>query len=394
MIGPIARALLRRQAAVALLVLEVGFGFAVSVQAFGLGQWFVRKTGTPSGIDPGVLVVRSDLAGGEPGSPAFIDDLRRRDLAALRALPGVVAATGANHTPMTRTIHPQAVEGRGDAGSTWSFGWVLDGQPATCATLGLAITAGRDLTESDAGGDVVLLSPALAEALFDGSPVGRTLRMRGRARVFTVVGVTSALHAPSPFAVQSDRVVFVPDKLPATGEQRYLVRAAADRLDEVRAAAPGALAQVFPDRAVRVASVADMRAHNDRSGRGGTAIFYFMVVLALLVTLLGSLAMSSFLVAERTKQIGMRRALGATKTDVVRYFLIENWLVTTLGLLIGLPLTFLLFVLARRQQADLTLEWPAILFGMVVFWVVGLLAALVPALRATAVPPSVASKTV
>ncbi len=392
MIGPIARSLFRRQAAVALLILEVGFGFAVSVQAFGFGQWFARKTEATTGIDPGVLVVRSHLAGGEPDAPAFVDDLRRRDVAALRAIPGVVAATGANATPMSRTIHPQAVEAQGDAGVRWSFGWILDGQAATCETLGLAIAAGRDLTDSDT--DAVLLSPALAASLFDGSPLGKTIRIRGRARSYIVVGVTSTVHAPSPFASDSDRVLFVPDPLPVGREQRYFVRAAPGRLDAALAAVPGALAEVFPDRVVRASSLNDVRAFNDRSGRGGTAIFYFMVALALLVTLLGSLAMSSFLVAERTKQIGTRRALGATRTDVVRYFLLENWLVTTLGLAFGLPITFLLHVLVRQQQADLPLEWSSILLGMLVFWAVGLLAALVPALRAAAVPPSVASKTV
>src|SRR5262249_27038209 len=392
MIGPIARSLLRRQAAVALLILEVGFGFAVSVQAFGFGQWFERKTETASGLDPGVLVVHSDLAGGDPDDPAFVDDLRRRDSAALRALPGVVSAAATHALPMSRTIHPLTIEARDEAGSRWSLGWLLDGQPATCETLGLGIAAGRDLTEW--GTDAGLLTPPPASSLFDGSPRGRTIRLRGRSPPYIVVGVTAALHGPSPYAANSDRVLFVPDKLPVGRQQRYLVRAAPDRLAEVRAAAAGALADVFPDRVVRVSSLADIRTFNDRSGRGGTAIFYFMVALALLITLLGSLAMSSFLVAERTKQIGTRRALGATRREVLCYFLLENWLVTTLGLIFGLPITFLLNVLVKRQLSDLPLEWTSIVLGMVVFWVVGLVAALVPALRAAAVPPSVASKTV
>jgi len=392
MIGPILRSLGRRQAAVALLILEVGLGFAVSVQAFEFGRWFADKVDAPTGVVPGALVLRGDLAGGDPTSPTFLASLRRRDVDALRAVPGVVAATAANFIPQHRTLHPQAVETRGRAGSRWSMSWVLDGQPATCDALGVAIADGRNLGEFDRDG--VLVSPGLAGALFDGSPLGKTVFIRGRERAYTVVGVTSPVRGPQPIGLNSDRVLFVPDPIPLARQQRYLVRAAAGRVDEVRAAATAALAHVFPERVVRATALTEVRDFNDRSGRGGMAIFDFMVALAILVTLLGALAMSSFLVAERTKQIGTRRALGATKRDVVRYFLLENWLVTTLGLMFGLPITFLLHVLVTRQQPDLRLAWSSIVLGMVAFWATGLVAALVPALRATTVSPSVASKTV
>jgi putative ABC transport system permease protein len=114
----------------------------------------------------------------------------------------------------------------------------------------------------------------------------------------------------------------------------------------------------------------------------------------ILVVLSGTFGMVTFLVAERTRQIGMRRALGATRRDVVRYFLLENWVLTSLGLVAGLPLAYGLNILARLAQPDLYLEWPPLALGVLLFWLTGELATLVPALRAANVPPTVATRTV
>jgi putative ABC transport system permease protein len=123
-------------------------------------------------------------------------------------------------------------------------------------------------------------------------------------------------------------------------------------------------------------------------------IFAYMVVVVVAVVLLGHLGMSSFLVAERTKQIGTRRALGATRRAIIRHFLLENWLVTSMGLILGLPLTYGLNVLTRRAQPDLVLDWQALALGVALLWLAGLTAALVPALRASTIPPTVATRTI
>jgi putative ABC transport system permease protein len=386
MIGPIMRSLGRRQAAVALLILEVGFGFAVSVQAFVLASWFAEKARASSGIDPDlfqVMVDRPDEA---------TDRQRGDDLEALGAIPGVAAASTALHIPMTRVLRLQAVEARGEAGSRWSLGWILDGQPETAIAVGVRFLEGRNLTADDRDGLVV--TAPLAKALFDGSAVGRSVWLRGRSHPYRIVGVTADLRANSPFSTHSDHALFIPDPIPLARQSSYLVRAQTGRMDAVRGAVAPALVRSATGGVVRTTSILELRARSDQSARGGTIIFDFMVVLSILVTVLGTLAMSSFLVAERTKQIGTRRALGARKHDIVHYLLLENWLVSTLGILLGLPLTYILYWLVSRQLPGVSLDWPPVVLGMLVFWLAGLLAALVPALRATEVSPSVASKTI
>ena len=97
---------------------------------------------------------------------------------------------------------------------------------------------------------------------------------------------------------------------------------------------------------------------------------------------------------QRTRQIGTRRALGATKGDIVRYFLVENWMITTIGLAIGAALTFGLNIALVNIADAPKLDWPLLLAGMALLWLTGIAAALVPALRATNVAPEVATRTV
>ena len=119
-----------------------------------------------------------------------------------------------------------------------------------------------------------------------------------------------------------------------------------------------------------------------------------VIGLLLVVTALGIVGLTSFSVTERTRQIGTRRALGASKGEIVGYFLVENWMITGIGLLFGLLLTyglnFALVNLANGAKLDLGL----VAGGAILLWLTGILAALVPAIRATGVAPEVATRTV
>jgi putative ABC transport system permease protein len=119
------------------------------------------------------------------------------------------------------------------------------------------------------------------------------------------------------------------------------------------------------------------------------------VIVALLgVTALGIVGLASFWVAQRRKQIGVRRALGATRGDILRYFQTENFLIVTFGIVLGMVLAFgLNLVLMQKYELPRLPLWylPA---GAVALWLLGQLAVLAPALRAAAVPPVVATRSV
>jgi putative ABC transport system permease protein len=111
-----------------------------------------------------------------------------------------------------------------------------------------------------------------------------------------------------------------------------------------------------------------------------------------LVALLGALAATSFLVAQRTRQIGIRRALGATKGDIVGYFLVESSLAVAMGSVIGVVSTGALFLLMRQVFQDIRFRPGLVALALAALWLGTIVATLIPALRAARVSPSVAGR--
>jgi putative ABC transport system permease protein len=121
-----------------------------------------------------------------------------------------------------------------------------------------------------------------------------------------------------------------------------------------------------------------------------TAVIFLLVT----VTSIGIIGLTSFSVTERTRQIGTRRALGATRVDIVRHFLVENWMITGFGLALGLGLTIGLNVALTNAADAPKMDWYLLLGGTVLLWGTGIVAALLPAIRASKVAPEIATRTV
>ena len=117
------------------------------------------------------------------------------------------------------------------------------------------------------------------------------------------------------------------------------------------------------------------------------------VCLALLfVTALGIVGLASFWVQQRTKQIGIRRALGATRGQILRYFQTENFLLATIGIGLGMLLAFAInqLLMGKYELPRLPLYYLPI--GAVLLWLLGQIAVLGPARRAASVPPAIATR--
>ena len=119
-----------------------------------------------------------------------------------------------------------------------------------------------------------------------------------------------------------------------------------------------------------------------------------VIVLIILITGVGIAGVTSFSVTERRRQIGTRRALGATKTAVIRYFLLENWLITNSGIVLGAILAYALNFALLSLIAGTKLDWRYVVAGALLLWAQGIIATLMPAARAAAVPPVIATRTV
>jgi putative ABC transport system permease protein len=123
-------------------------------------------------------------------------------------------------------------------------------------------------------------------------------------------------------------------------------------------------------------------------------LLLFTIGLLLLITGLGIVGLASFSVSRRTKQIGTRRALGASKADIAKYFLSENLLISGVGVVLGAALTIGLNIwMVDAFDLD-SMNGMLIPAAMVVLLIVGQLAVLGPARRAASVPPAVATRTI
>ena len=121
-------------------------------------------------------------------------------------------------------------------------------------------------------------------------------------------------------------------------------------------------------------------------------ILSFVVLLLTIITSLGIVGLASFNVSRRTRQIGIRRALGATKPAIVRYFMIENSIVSAIGLAVGGALAIGLNILMVEAFSLEPLAWYVIPVGMIALWVVGQLAVAGPARRASNISPALATR--
>jgi len=117
------------------------------------------------------------------------------------------------------------------------------------------------------------------------------------------------------------------------------------------------------------------------------------VCIALLtVTALGIVGLASFWVGQRRRQIGVRRALGARRVDVLRYFQTENFLLASIGIGLGMVMAYGMNLLLMWQYEVPRLPLVYLPAGAIILWLLGQVAVLAPALRAAAVPPVVATR--
>lgn len=399
-------ALFRHRIAVLLLVLEIAFSCAVVCNTLFLISARLERMQRPTGVDETHLVqvaVRSAV----PGSAEAIMAQTRTDLTALRAISGVADVAIVNQPLFGHSLSASGVSLSADSNAPSIPVTQYFGNATLADTLGLKLAAGRwfkpdefvtdEQLEGQGVSVPVVITRALAEHFFSGqSAVGKTIHAFGANRV---VGVVDRLVQPHDFgpAEYYDYAMLFPVDMPYP-EGTYLLRVkdATQRSAIIQAAmrtlkADGPLRLVSPRDATTLEAARDKYYRNDR------AMAWLLVgvcLLLLTVTAVGIAGLTSFWVAQRRRQIGIRRAIGATRGDILRYFQAENFLLATIGIALGMVLAYgiNLFLMTRYELPRL----PAVYFpaGAVALWFLGQLAVLGPALRAAAVPPVVATRSV
>jgi putative ABC transport system permease protein len=405
-LGPIFRAMMRHRARFLLIALEVALTLAIVANSVSLILDARAEMTRPSGFDEDNLIsVVSTPFADELHDTQRANQLLDEDLQALRALPGVRAASNTSLLPwgfntMVMPLRPVGTEGDGQALQ------VVYADPGLVDTLGIGIAQGRNLTRDDSAagrqhtGELtgyqgpILISQALADALFpQGSAVGKVLELPEAPGRFTVVGIIDKFYKPAGGGIEERAALF---PLPAGSRSGvgYLVRVEPGQRDAVAADIEKALLNVNDGRNLRVRTIEETRKRFHTEDRLLVASLNAVMFLLLLVTALGIVGLTSFSVAERRRQIGTRRALGATKGAIVRHFLLENWLIVTSGAALGLALAYALNYGLVTWIQGTKLDLGMLAAGVAALWVLGILSALGPALRAAAVPPAIATRNV
>jgi putative ABC transport system permease protein len=335
------------------------------------------------------------------------------DLEYLNLLPGVVAACVSNALPQTLSGQRSLVSQNSELKENKHFAIVYQSTERIIDVLGLHLVRGRMFSADSvvpapsgtepvhrAFGAEVVITAALAKKLFGsveralGKPIYFSLLNGGSA---TVVGEVELMQAAPRFGPGTDFVydVVLTPAIPRGPGALYLVRTKPGMLDATMARVWREFESLQPDRLVDGMDTLTNTATRSRVGdRTDAVILAILSSLVLTVTMLGLFGFASFAVTSRMKEIGTRRAIGASRADIVKLFLLENWLISTAGIIAGCLVT-LVFAL----QLSMLLELPRmpIIFlvgSMGLLWLAGLLAALTPALRGAAIAPAVATSRV
>lgn len=402
-LGPIWRAMMRNKTGAILIALQMAVTLAIMVNAITIIQERAEAMQRPSGVDEPNIFYLSSIG--------FAEDFNERltieqDLAAIRAMPGVVDAIQTNAIPLS--------------GSGWSMG--LQTEPGAevdgtgvavyfvdehgLNTYGLNLVAGENFSATDvlwrertetSWPDKAIITQAMAEALFPDdwhSALGKTVYINDDEPL-TVTGIIERMQAAWNGWSGVERTMLVPQHT-LFGATQYVIRTEPGMRDRLMPEVEEMLAQSGDGRLVR--SMRTMEETRERSYRADDSMIKmlsFTVILLVLITSLGIVGLASFNVSRRTKQIGTRRALGATRGGIAQYFMLENLLISVAGVVIGAAMAVALnMFLVQAFDVDPGSLLVLVPGSMLALVLIGQLAALGPARRASMVPPAVATRTI
>jgi ABC-type antimicrobial peptide transport system, permease component len=400
---PVLSALRKHRVATLLIAMEIALACAVLCNACFLIANRVQQIQIHSGVDERALAAIKLIGFDEKDGV----DLNARVLSGLATIPGMRSVSVINATPFGGSPNNAGITT--DAAGKQFAGVVnfYTGGPGSFNALGLRLIAGRAPRDGDyqpvvhfvPDDALVWVSQSLAEHAWPGvDPIGKEFWV-GRPH-FRVAGVVANLARPSPGEGGPSTIewsVFVPSQPGAHFAGTYLLRASPEELPRVLRDARIAMAKIAPDAVLDTTasqSVTSLRETFFRQDRTMAGILLGVIAAMLLVTALGIVGLASFWVQQRRRQIGVRRALGATRSDILRYFQTENFLIVSGGIVLGMVLAFALNLVLMQHYELPRLPLYYLPIGASILWGLGQLAVLGPALRAAAVPPVVATRSV
>jgi putative ABC transport system permease protein len=414
---PVIAALRRHKAGALLIAAQTALTLAIVCNALFIIVHCVERIAKPTGLhESGLFVIYSSHDGladlGTHDGQKVIDASTNADLTALRALPSVASAYQTNTISLNDYNYRIGFRLTPDSPILTRTA-IFFADNYTLDTLGVQLAAGRnflpdEIKTQDGSGplqpSVIIVTKSIASILFpNGGAVGKQVFLVGAEQPSTIIGVVNQLHS----SYTNDRTeqlawntMLIPSHVKTTSAY-YVIRAKAGHEQDVMDAAQNVLYAQDPQRLIEfgkgadagVRSFSDIRATAYQSDKLLAILMGAIVIILLAVTAGGIIGLSSFWVGQRRRQIGVRRALGATSSDILAYFLSENAVISGAGVCAGIGLAFFLnnWTMSQFELSRLPVIYIAV--GALLQLLLGQAAALTPALRASRVPPMEAFRT-
>lgn len=384
-----------------LVVAEVAVTLVLLIGASLIVRSFLKLRQVPLGFDSqNVLTLQLSLQGEKYREPGARREFFRRLLERLEAEPGVVAAGGVLIRPLEGTIGwdmPYATEGQTNEEAKRNI--VPNYEvitPHYFRAMGIPLVRGRVFTEDDTeqSPEVVIISESMARRIFTPGidPVGQRLKLEpsdAESKWRTIVGVVGDVRYRELNDVRFD--LYVPYGQSSVVFRYVAIRTASD---------PQALTHTIRrevaalDQTQAITDVKTMEQLVARSlarPRFNMLLLAFFALLAATLASIGLYGVMSYIVMQRTNEVGIRIALGAQSRDVLRLFVGQGLRLALIGIAIGLAGALLLTRVMASLLYGVSTTDPMTFIGVAALLIgITLLACYIPARRATKVDPLVA----
>jgi putative ABC transport system permease protein len=386
-----------------LIATQMAVTLAFLANALTLIEHRLAWSGRPTGIDEAnIFVVMSDSVEHAGDAAAHL----ATDLAALRSLSGVADAYATNDFPLQGGGSAETVQFTPDQQTPSAFTAYYFADEHALNTLGLRLIAGRNFTaeeiaartdDSTPPASGLIITKALALKLFPGGgALGRAIFVENDTASSPIIGIVERLQVPFTGATGltstfTENSVLAPYR-PVGESSRYLVRAQPGRLAVVMKSAEQKLFEIDGERILRTRSMAELRVKAYRGEHGLVVLLCAICAALLIVTAFGIVGLTSYWVAQRRRQIGIRRALGATRHAILSYFQTENLLIAAAGAAAGFAGAVALNLWMIRSFEMVRMDNSRAIGGALCMLLLGQIAVFWPALRAASIPPALATR--
>lgn len=399
---PIVKSLWRNKTGPLLIIIQLSLTIAIISNALFFINQRIKIIDRPTGIAENEII-RVWMKANSPN--ADIETILQRDLKIIRAMDGVLDAAAIDSIPIS------------GGGSASSFKIAPGEQEETkkinantykmddhgVNTLGMKLLAGRNFypdeiifreRNSNPNSVHAIVTQQFAEKMFPNEEVvGKTFYFSNDTPV-RVIGVVESMLGAWPKWHAAGNVVFTPG-----GEQNdainYLIRTAEADRETLMLKIIEKMREIDATRLLLDEKTMESIKRQTYSGdHAMIRILSVVISMLVLVNALGIIGLTTFWVNQRRKQVGIRRALGATKMAISRYFLLENVLLCLMAFIVGSALAFVASdYMVRQYSADL-LDWPFVPITGISVLIVAMVAASIPAWRASQIPPAEATASV